>query len=122
MAHDHEARDSHGKSRSAPIAIILIVLVVVLPLLYILSIGPAIWLLQSGYVGDEMIGAFYLPVIALHDNVPAIGHVLEKYVEFFEPSQPVAPPMTPPAMPAPAVPAPAPSAVPAPAPAASADE
>ena len=114
---DYESSDSRSpsKSRSAPVAIIIVVMLVVLPILYVLSVGPAVWMFHSGYIGDEVIDVVYFPVIALHDNSAIAGHVLEQYVEMFVPNRMRPPPPMVPTIPTPnAVPVPAPAAVPAP--------
>lgn len=77
-----ETRESH--SRTGAIVAILIFAMVALPLLYVLSVGPATWLAARGYVDLESIRPFYWPIIALHDACPPLQPALQTYVAFFE--------------------------------------
>jgi hypothetical protein len=57
-----------------------------LPALYVLSIGPAVPILEAtgpNYQIEEAARMFYFPVIWLHENTP-LEEPLEQYVEFWE--------------------------------------
>ena len=84
--------------------LVLIALLIVLPMLYVLSIGPASWLINSGRIDQSWIRAIhaaYWPLGWTAGNVPVIGPAIVSYAELWVSPQP-----TPTAA---AVPAPAPS-------------
>lgn len=68
---------------ATPVLAAILILVVVAPILYLLSLGPAVWLVEHGFIAGESIETFYLPVIALHESCPPIQPILEGYVELF---------------------------------------
>ena len=58
-----------------------------LPVLYVLSIGPvADWSIREGNNGErfESLISFYWPLLALAEHVPWFARVLEWYVEFWQ--------------------------------------
>jgi hypothetical protein len=62
-----------SKRERAPMAVVLIVLLVVLPAIYLLSLGPIHWLHQHGYMTDStyifLMSYVYKPVlIAMRNN------------------------------------------------------
>ena len=91
--------DHREKSRSPAVVVLLVVLVVLLPILYVLSIGPASWMCDTGYLDQDLARRVYLPLIVLHNAVPPIGNVLESYVELFSPAAPPPAPVPTPAVP-----------------------
>ena len=46
--------DHREKSRSPAVVVLLVVLVVLLPILYVLSIGPASWMCDTGYLDQDL--------------------------------------------------------------------
>lgn len=52
------------------------------PLLYILSIGPAGWLVAAGYLPQLPLEAVYLPVTWLYENTP-MDRPLEWYSDLW---------------------------------------
>ena len=72
---------SHGSS-AEPVAITLAV--ILLPILYILSTGPYVWALSSGYISehmDEGFQAFYFPLIYLYDSWEPFERFMDLYFE-----------------------------------------
>ncbi len=82
-----EKRDKTSGGSSGAAVVVVVVVLLLLPVLYVLSIGPANWLILSGYISDEAAQAVYSPLIALHNSNETIGGVLEWYVRLFEPNQ-----------------------------------
>jgi len=58
-----------------------------LPLLYLASFGPSVWLANHGYVSDgvsEFIATVYFPIVWLHVDGPGpISHAIEWYAELW---------------------------------------
>ena len=63
--------------------LLLCAIVCALGSLYVLSIGPAAWIVTRTGGGEEAVRCIYTPVIWLHDNT-SLKDPLAKYVEFFE--------------------------------------
>ena len=61
---------------SRPLSGYVLLFAAVLPLLYILSIGPA----AAFFSHSETVKDIYLPLIWLYENVPAVDRPLEWYV------------------------------------------
>jgi hypothetical protein len=57
-------------------------LVVLLPVLYVLSVGPVSGLVAKSGMNPDPFIVFYLPVIWLHDNT-ALKEPLEKWVRLW---------------------------------------
>lgn len=77
---DSETRRSRGGLAIA------LVIALLLPIFYVLSIGPAVYALKATGPNrelEEAAGVFYFPVIFLHQTTPLRGP-LEAYVEFWE--------------------------------------
>ena len=73
-----------GRWRSA--TAIALVMALLLPIFYVLSIGPAVYVLKATGPNRELEKAaevFYFPVIWLH-GIPPLRGPLEAYVEFWE--------------------------------------
>jgi hypothetical protein len=71
-------------SRAAPVVAGFIVTLLLLPVLYVLSIGPAAWLIEHGYLSDEAARWFYSPLVALAERSEFLSVWLMRYVELFE--------------------------------------
>jgi hypothetical protein len=52
------------------------------PVLYVLSIGPVVALVEKTGVGEDAAKVFYLPVVWLHDHTP-LEKPLEKWGELW---------------------------------------
>ena len=65
---------------------IALVIALFLPMFYVLSIGPAVYLMKATGPNrqlEEAASVFYFPVIFLHQTTPLRGPI-EAYVEFWE--------------------------------------
>ena len=72
------------KKSSTPVVIILVVCVVVLlPFLYVLSIGPAYWLFANGYVSGEAFMDIYAPLGFLQQKSEWLRVIIKWYVSLF---------------------------------------
>ena len=57
---------------------------------YPFSIGPAVWLVEKGYLSDsttEVLGTAYLPMLITAETVPPLEHALEQYLEWWTPPE-----------------------------------
>jgi hypothetical protein len=76
---------ANSRSSAAPVvAVAIVVLIVVLPVLYVLSIGPAIWLVNHGYVDENVAETMYLPVLLAVDKFNWLETLLNPWVDLFE--------------------------------------
>jgi hypothetical protein len=72
------------RRNAAPIAIVLIVLLVVLPCVYVLSIGPAVYLVNHGHPEwADTADTIYRPILWLSDNCGPIRVVVHAYMSFW---------------------------------------
>jgi hypothetical protein len=72
--------ENPGKNSAA---LIVIVGVLLLPVLYVLSLGPAVMIVDRTGMGEDFAKIFYYPLIWLHENTPLAGP-LEWYVSLWE--------------------------------------
>jgi hypothetical protein len=74
--------EPHTQRREAGVAILaVLVVLVLLPALYILSIGPVFWI-YNGPLPDAWM-TFYAPIIWLDDQVPLCHAFFEWYIELW---------------------------------------
>ena len=64
-------------------AIGLVVILVVLPVLYVLSIGPAYGVARRFPATDDFLRSCYLPLGFLHEKIPAFARLLDWYMGLF---------------------------------------
>lgn len=96
----------------AAVVVLLVITLLILPLLYVLSVGPAIALHSSGAIGQTgtvILEAVYYPLEWTSRNVPVVGPLIMRYAELWHRTVAVPPPP----LPAPAV-VPPPPPVPSP--------
>lgn len=78
-----ESSSERSKRGAAPLALVGLFL---LPVLYVLSLGPAVWLYnaqQGQGPAAEVLETIYAPLGWLHENTPFQGP-LEWYVDLWE--------------------------------------
>jgi hypothetical protein len=76
----------------AAVVLVLVAVLFVLPMLYVLSVGPVIWLAHSGYIGTPLVpalGMIYAPLEWVAHNVPVIGPAIDTYANWWQPKQSV---------------------------------
>lgn len=72
---------------SGPAVAVLALLLMLLPVLYVLSIGPAVWLHDRGLMSnglDEIAEVVYAPLDWAADASPLIEDPLDFYIELWE--------------------------------------
>ena len=72
---------------SSPAAAVGVLLLVLLPILYVLSIGPAIWLHDHGFMPgplEDIAEAVYTPLVWAASLSPALEAPLDFYIELWE--------------------------------------
>lgn len=86
-----------GSGGGAAVAAIVLI-VIVLPLIYLLAIGPIVWLSNRGYVSvepDSFIGRVYYPAEMLAQESPPFARAVQTYVSLWQSPPPVQiPPVT----------------------------
>jgi len=74
---------------AVPVVILLVVLIL-LPILYVLSVGPAVLMATSGRMNPKTLEAVYWPLEWTASNVPVVGPAIIQYAALWEPEpQPV---------------------------------
>ncbi|MGE0609073.1 MAG: hypothetical protein AB7O62_18410 [Pirellulales bacterium] len=64
---------------------LLVVLVLLLPVLYVASTGPACWLEVNGFISNEMLGLVYAPLIWMMKHSEPIHTAIERYCQMWVP-------------------------------------
>ena len=70
--------------------VVLVALLVVLPMLYALSVGPVVWL-DGGtgrFTENEYVIAAYFPLIWAAESCPPVERLWTGYISLWEPSPP----------------------------------
>lgn len=60
----------------------MIAVVVLLPFLYVLSVGPMAYASSKGWVSNEIMQSVYQPLERLYDNSPVCKEMLDVYFVF----------------------------------------
>lgn len=76
MTKDQQSREP------GPFAGCVYVATLLLPVLYVLSFGPACWLGNNGYLSDE-VKIVYVPLCLLAEYCPPVKGTLQWYVELW---------------------------------------
>jgi hypothetical protein len=79
------AKDSKQSGGGAILAAIILLAVVLLPALYVASLGPAVWLIERGYIPEDSPtpGVIYWPLQALANRSQTVHDGLMWHVELF---------------------------------------
>ena len=75
-----EERERRG---GAPAVVFAGAVLLVAPLLYALSSGPSLWLVDKGYVSGELDTAVYSPLEWVKDAVPPFSEAMNWYESCF---------------------------------------
>ena len=71
-------RDSRGSG-----AVLAFLVLLLLPILYFLSVGPAILLVNQGVVNEEVLDIVYFPLIQIYDLMPALQAPMDWYLSLW---------------------------------------
>jgi hypothetical protein len=82
----------------AGLAVTVVVVLLLLPVFYVVSVGPANWLLNHRYLGERTAITIYYPLLILAENCEPVQNALSAYCEFCSPTPnlPTPLPSTPP--------------------------
>lgn len=67
------------------VAVAIVGLVVLLPGIYFLSLGPAVRLAHHELLSESAVETVYFPLVYVAENCDPVAHALEMYVELWEP-------------------------------------
>jgi len=81
MTTDHHDTEQPNRERG-PVVGCLAVAALVLPIVYVLSIGPAWWLYRRGYLSDSA-AIVYAPLRLLGNNCKPIEDALRWYIDLW---------------------------------------
>jgi len=68
--------------RSSPLAVLVAAAILLLPVAYVLSVGPAVWLFDHGYLG-EWASVIYAPLVHLYENCKPVAAALDWYIQLW---------------------------------------
>lgn len=77
---------SHKSGFAGPVTIAVVGMVVLVPLLYILSAGPAIKLMSRGYISESALMSVYFPLEYVSENCAPLGEGIGWYLDLFRPA------------------------------------
>jgi len=81
-----DAARSHGSASrgGAGLALVVLLIFMLLPMLYVLSVGPADYLVRSGNINGETVRTIYWPLAWLYDSWEPIQPLFEWYLELWK--------------------------------------
>ena len=65
-------------------AAIIILAVVLLPVVYVLSTGPAVWPIHHGLVDEGWVHAFYSPFNWAMERLPTCDAIMQPYLSLWD--------------------------------------
>lgn len=74
----HEQHDSRGST--APVVIGVVVLLFLLPVLYVLSIGPAFWLAKHEFLSEGAYWNYCAPLLPLVTKYAFLNDAMNQYL------------------------------------------
>jgi hypothetical protein len=75
---------SAAENRSSPLSPLLIVVVIVLvPIAYVLSAGPALWLCVNSHLPSRWWNVAYWPLTFARDAVPGFHELFQRYLDWW---------------------------------------
>lgn len=75
--------DKPQRGGCGPLAIVLAVALVLGPPLYVLSIGPACWLVNRDYISMQAFKVYVHPARLATSNCRPLGVLLDRYVSLY---------------------------------------
>jgi hypothetical protein len=76
---DEREKEKRGGAGAVLIGVIL----ALLPIVYLLSSGPGVWLIKHGYLSETVFKMIYYPLIFLGNKFDWIGNSLNWYASFW---------------------------------------
>ena len=73
------------KGGAVVVTIAVVVILLVLPVLYVLSSGPAMWLAGHGYISGELDYSLYTPLEWVREKSARFRHAIDWYNSLFWP-------------------------------------
>src|SRR4029453_6973017 len=87
-------QDNDRPAKAWPMALRIVAPLLLVPILYVLSPGPPLWLYQSGWLSkpwDEILRDAYYPITLAEQRLPALA----AYLEWWKPARPSMKPQPP---------------------------
>lgn len=72
------------KRGGAGVAIGCLLVLLFLPVLYVLGLGPAIWTSRRSPAAESDFRILYYPLEAVHNHLGPVGDLLDRYVELWQ--------------------------------------
>ncbi len=77
------AKETAGNNPATMLLVVMMFALVLLPLLYVLSVGPVVMMVDRGGMDREFWTWFYAPLEWLHSHVEFVRPFLEWYIELW---------------------------------------
>lgn len=71
------------KSRALVLGVIVLLAVILSPLAYVLSLGPALWLMRNEWLPGQWFARLYYPLQWLADHNESMRSILEWYLSWW---------------------------------------
>jgi hypothetical protein len=82
--HDSMADEPKTERGAGWMVALCVAIVLALPAVYVLSMGPVVWLIVNDYLSEEVGTRIYVPVLWLADICPALQPPLETYLDLWQ--------------------------------------
>lgn len=79
----NDPAETRPKQSRGAFVVVLVALLVILPVCYVLSIGPAVWLVSINYLDSNLYSLIYGPVLWLCKQWPALESFTNWWVDLF---------------------------------------
>jgi hypothetical protein len=76
-------RMENQRSKPIPIATIALLLIISAAIVYVLSIGPSVWLRNHGFISQPTLLTIYYPLLAAADRFPVLVKLIGWWASLF---------------------------------------
>ena len=86
-----DPQDNDRPSRARLSAWRIVAPLVLVPIIYVLSAGPSVWLFHSGWLSEpwaDILADIYYPITLAEQKLPVAGPALAAYLEWWKPARP----------------------------------
>ena len=77
------AKEATTHGSAAAVVVVMLMITVMLPVLYVLSLGPVIMMVERGGMAPDFWARFYWPLEWLHEHVEFVRPLLDWYIKLW---------------------------------------
>jgi hypothetical protein len=74
---------SERENKSGGAGCFIVGAVLLIPVLYMLGIGPAAWISMMYPATEKTVGAAYVPLLILFEQLRPVGEVVDRYIKLW---------------------------------------